>query len=941
MKFHKLIFILIFIFTVVGIMNASDKIFPYQYEMKDLPNGLRIVVIPTDYPNIVSLQIPVQVGSRNEVEPGKSGFAHFFEHMMFRGTEKYPNEEYTRILKNTGANQNAYTSDDLTNYYITFAKEDLEKVLELEADRFQNLKYSVEDFKTEARAVLGEYNKNSSNPVSKLFEAQRNTAFKKHTYKHTTMGFIEDIEDMPNQFDYSLQFFNRYYRPERICIIIAGDVDSKNVFKIVEKYWGNWKRGGYQAQIPQEPPPDGPVYEHVQWETETLPWVTVAFHGPAFSETDIDMATMDVISEFAFSSSSDLYQKLVVKEQKVDNLSAYFPDHIDPYLTTVLARLKNIEDIWYVRDEILKTFASLRVENVPDQKVRDIRAHLKYSFANRLNNSSAIASALVGYMARTRDPETINRVYRLYDQVNGSTIKAMANKYFIDKRLVVTTLASGSAPKNEAPAGAIDVLVESGMEKPAEIQSVLLPGSSPIINIRILFNVGPARDPKGKAGLAKLTAQMITEGSSKSISYADIQKALYPMAASFENQVDKEMTVFSGSVHKNKLKAYYSIISDMLMNPAWDENDFKRVKNNLINYIKVNLKRNNDEELAKEVLYEFIYHNHSYGDLNDGHISDLENISLNEVKDFYKENYTRQNLVLGLAGDYGESFLDQVTRDLNELPLWPAAKIKLTQPKDINGYEARIIKKDTRATAISFGFPISVNRAHKDFAALWLVRSYLGEHRSSNSYLYQRIREARGMNYGDYAYIEYFPRGMYQMYPDPNLGRQQQIFQVWIRPVRPEQAHFALRAAVYELNNLVVNGMTQEDFEATRNYLTKFVNLLVNNQDRQLAYALDSRYYGIGDFVTTMRTRLEQLTLRDVNNAIEKYLQTQNIKFVFVTKDAVNLKNSLVTNASSPMSYDAEKSEALLKEDEIIQDYFLKFTGDKVQIVDLEEVFTD
>ena len=134
------------------------------------------------------------------------------------------------------------------------------------------------------------------------------------------MGFLKDIEDMPNQFDYSLEFFGRYYRPEKSVMILAGDLDPDRTLQWAEKYWGDWKKGSYSAEIPQEPASDSPVYEHVEWNTPTLPWVTVAFHGPAFSEIKNDMATMDVLSSIKFSRSSPLYQKLVVKEQKVDQL---------------------------------------------------------------------------------------------------------------------------------------------------------------------------------------------------------------------------------------------------------------------------------------------------------------------------------------------------------------------------------------------------------------------------------------------------------------------------------------------------------------------------------------------------------------------------------------------------------------------------------------------
>lgn len=196
------------------------------------------------------------------------------------------------------------------------------------------------------------------------------------------------------------------------------------------------------------------------------------------------------------------------------------------------------------------------------------------------------------------------------------------------------------------------------------------------------------------------------------------------------------------------------------------------------------------------------------------------------------------------------------------------------------------------------------------------------------------------MNYGDYAYIEYFPRGMFQFYPDTNLARSQQIFQIWIRPVESvEKAHFATRVAMYELNKLIKEGISRKDFEVTRTYLTKFVNILTKTQNRQLGYALDSVYYGIGEYTKTMVDALSKITLDDVNKAIKKYLQSENIKFVFITKDAEDLKNRLVNNTTSKMIYRADKPDALMEEDKIIENYKLDFEAEKVNIVPAEEVF--
>src|ERR1700694_3990096 len=299
---------------------GSGDVFPFAAVEKTLANGLKVIVVPTGFPNIVSLQIPVQTGSRNEVDPGKSGFAHFFEHMMFRGTKAYPAEKYQEILTRVGARQNASTSDDFTNYYTTFSKEDLETMLEVEADRFQHLDYSVEGFKTEARAILGEYNKNSANPFQKMEEVQRESAFTTHTYRHTTMGYIRDIEDMPNQFEYSKTFFQRWYRPAYTTVIVAGDVNPPEVLRLVEKYWGGWKGGKNDVVIPAEPPSRGAVYAHVPWGSATLPIVWVGFHGPAFSETDPDFAAVHMLFDLYFGPTSDLYKRLLPQEPPRDPL---------------------------------------------------------------------------------------------------------------------------------------------------------------------------------------------------------------------------------------------------------------------------------------------------------------------------------------------------------------------------------------------------------------------------------------------------------------------------------------------------------------------------------------------------------------------------------------------------------------------------------------------
>ncbi len=420
----------------------EQKLFPYKYSTDDLPNGLRLITVPTDYPNLVALYIVVQTGSRNEIEAGKSGYAHFFEHLMFRGSENFTADQREEIFKRAGADTNAYTSDDRTVYHAVFSKEDLDKIMEIEADRFQRLKYSPEQYKTEAGAVRGEYDKNSASPFSQLYEKLRETAFNKHTYAHTTMGYIKDIEDMPNQYDYSWQFYNRYYRPEYTTIVVVGDVKQPEVMAMVNKYFGSWKRGNYVPKIPSEPEQTAPRQAHVDWASPTLPYMAIAYRGPAYSDEAKDKAALDLLASIAFGENSDIYQKLVLKEQKVDFINPSFDDQVDGELFAIFSRIKDQKDIDYVRDQILATFKRYTTELVPQAKLDATRSRTRYGLALGMNSSEAIASILAPYISLRRTPETMNKLFSLYSQLTPEDLRAAAARYFVDHNRTIVTLST-------------------------------------------------------------------------------------------------------------------------------------------------------------------------------------------------------------------------------------------------------------------------------------------------------------------------------------------------------------------------------------------------------------------------------------------------------------------------------------------------------------------
>ena len=426
--------------TVMSV-RGSGKVFPSPVTMFELANGLKVVGVRYDSPGIVAYYTVVRTGSRNEVEEGFSGYAHFFEHMMFRGTtDKYPAGAYNAVIKQIGADSNAFTTSDWTTYYIVASSDALETIMDLESDRFLNLKYSEEDVKTEAGAILGEYNLNFSNPVSLLRERLYDLAFTIHPYEHTTIGLLADIQDMPNHYGYSLQFYDRYYRPNNCIVVVVGDFDRAELKRLAEQYYGGWERGNFEPKIPVEPPQTRARTAAVTWPNPTLPFLMIGYHGPAFSDQQVDMPVLDVLSQLLFSQTSPLFRKLYLEDQVVDMLSGGALDSRDPTLFTIISRITDPTRVDYVRDTILAEIERIKTAAVNDTVLANTKSHMRYAFAMGLNNPSTIAETAGHYLQLTEDPETVNRIYELYDSVSPDDIRMVASTYFAETNRTVVVL---------------------------------------------------------------------------------------------------------------------------------------------------------------------------------------------------------------------------------------------------------------------------------------------------------------------------------------------------------------------------------------------------------------------------------------------------------------------------------------------------------------------
>ncbi len=502
-------------------------------------------------------------------------------------------------------------------------------------------------------------------------------------------------------------------------------------------------------------------------------------------------------------------------------------------------------------------------------------------------------------------------------------------------RIAAAALAvfgSGCAPERAPPAAT----------EPEDSAVVLLNvPADHTISFSLQFAVGSQDDPPGKEGLAFLTGEMLVDASTKTRSLDEILAALYPLAAGYDLRVDVERSTLTGRVHRDNLDAYLELFTDAFLQPAFNEDDFERVRSDAINAIVNTLRYSSDEELGKATLHEAVFRGTRYAHLSEGTVAGLRAVTLDDVRAFYARHYTQATALLGLAGGFDGAVVERLKAAVQQLPAGTAAPPPPVEVRPLEGRSVVFVDKPGADASLSLGFPLDVRRGDRDFYALWIANSWLGEHRNQSSHLFNVIRERRGLNYGDYSYIEEFPDGGERIMPPVNVPRRVQLFEIWIRTLPNPQAPFALRASLRELYLLVANGMTAEQFELTRTFLKKYSLHFAETTAARLGYAMDDRFYGLDEegHLTRFRRMLDELTLDDVNAAIKRHWQHENLTIAIVTGEVAALRAALARGAPTPISYPTPKPAEILEEDRIIEAWPLNLAAERMATIPVAQAF--
>ena len=480
------------------------------------------------------------------------------------------------------------------------------------------------------------------------------------------------------------------------------------------------------------------------------------------------------------------------------------------------------------------------------------------------------------------------------------------------------------------------------VEGNGEVVSLPIEGA-PGVAFRILFYTGSVDDPKGKEGLTQLTATLMAEGGTAEMTYPEILRALYPMAASIDVQVDKEQTVFSGLVHPDHVKAFVPILTSVVKSPRLQAADFDRVKQNMLNDITKRLRATDDENFGKELLSQLMYRgDHPYRHYVGGTVKGLESITLEDVKAHRAQVFGKRRLLIGVGGAVTPEIAETVKAALADLAEGEARLEEIPAPEVPERTELVIAEKpSSQAVAISIGYPHFVLRGHEDWAALALIQSYFGEHRQFHGKLMSEIREKRGMNYGDYAYVESFIQEGGSRFARTNIARRRQHFEIWLRPVAPHEAVFAVRMAMMLLDRMVREGLTQEDVDGAKQFLDGYTRLWEMTPMRRLGYALDDHFYGTKNHLETLRTELAALDAAKVNAALRKHLVAGPVKIAIVAPNAQVLMEAMVSGVPTPKSYEVEKPEPVMALDQEAMKFPLQLTAELANKISADVAFEE
>lgn len=644
--------------------SPQDIDIPHQ--TYTLENGLRLVVHEDHKAPIVAVNVWYHVGSKNE-KPGKSGFAHLFEHLMFNGSENF-NDDYFQALERIGATDlNGTTNNDRTNYFQNVPVAALDQVLWLESDRMGHLLGAIDqDLLDEQRGVVqNEKRQGENQPYGRQFDLLTKALYPKgHPYSWTVIGEMEDLnaaslEDVK-------EWFRNYYGAANAVLVVAGDVNPDEVYRKVQKYFGDIAPGPTivrpQVDIPVRQADTRQVYQDRVPEAR----IVMAWNTPQFGSTE-DIYLDLVSSILSSGKNSRLYKKLIYEDQVASSANAFEWSKEISSNFIVQVNVKPGQSAEMVEQTTLGLLEDFRRDGPTDEELKRAKSQYFASFIKGLERiggfggkSDILASNLVYF----NDPNYYKKVLNIVNEATADDLRRTAQKWLGNgKHTLVCT------PFPEYAASATGVDRSKGLPPLAEPKAVQFPNyqtatlsngmkivlatrkNVPTVVMNMMFNAGYAADQFGKPGTASLAMNMIDEGT-KNRSALEINEQLQMLGASIGAGSDLDASYVTLNTLKPTLDASLDLYADVILNPAFPEQEFDRLKNQRLTQIQ--REKATPIQMALRVMPKYLYgegHAYSMPLTGSGYESTVQNMSREDVVKFYNDWIKPNNATLMVVGD--------------------------------------------------------------------------------------------------------------------------------------------------------------------------------------------------------------------------------------------------------------------------------------------------
>jgi zinc protease len=894
-KFLIALFILVSFMTTLVSAQKSEKLPKLKYEEFRLKNGLRVIMHVDKSTPIVAVNLWYHVGSKNEVV-GRTGFAHLFEHMMFQGSKNY-NDDYFKPLQEAGANINGTTNADRTNYFEVVPSNFLELALFMEADRMGGLLDAMtqEKLDNQRDVVKNERRQRYDNqPYGTAGEKIADIIYPKdHPYNWTTIGSLTDLSNASQ--DDVKAFFRQYYVPNNTTLVLAGDFNTKQAKQWVEKYFGTIPTGAAITR-PNPPTPkiDGEIRKSFE-DSIQLPRLYMVWHTVAANHAD--EAALDML-QFVLSSGrgSRLQSNLVFgKQLSQDAGASHFSREIaGQFQVTSTARpgksLDEIEKEVNLEIERIKKEAPTAEELTRALNV--IEAQTIFGMQTVLGKADQMNS----YATFTGNPDRFQADLDRYRKVTAADVQRVANTYLNGNRLVMSFVPRKEravSQQNNAVNTPTSTSNKKDVEKKDYSANLPKPGANPsfalpsidkrklsngmnvwivkeselpIVSMNMVFNSGGTADPQNRAGLASFTASLLNTGT-KTRSAVEIANQLQSIGASVNAGSGWDSANVAMQTLTKNLDKALEIYSDVVMNPAFPETEFKTLQGRSL--VALRQRKDNPNAISSVVYPSLLYgKNHPYGKSLGGDENSIKGLTKAEIENFYTTYYRPNNATLIVVGDTDAKTL--LPKLETAFANWKSGEVpKLAQPENVTFDRPGIYVVDKPGAAqsvLSIG-QVGVSRDNPDFFPLVVMNSILGGQFSAR--VNMNLREDKGYTYGARTGWS-FRRGAgpFEASADVQTAVTKESVQEFLKEINGIRGAIPVTPAELEYNKQSIIRRFPQGFETVGQISGQLSNLVV--------YGLPDSYFN--DYIS----KVNAVTLDDVNRVANKYLTPDKMAILIV-----------------------------------------------------------